>query len=113
MNINYEEYNLIHAWLRRNHGSANVCLNIACKGKSSDYEYALKRGFNHEKNLNNYLTLCKTCHHEYDKDGKKWQRNSKNIQIRVSKKVHKRLSIYAAKNSTFIINVMDELIKKL
>jgi len=56
-------YKNVHGWLRYHHGKANKCQNPNCKGKSIKYEYALKKGLEHARNINHYMELCKVCHH--------------------------------------------------
>ena len=57
-------YSHIHYWLNRNYGKANHC--DFCKNPSKRYDWALKKGYNYEKNRNNYFQLCKKCHANYD-----------------------------------------------
>lgn len=59
-------YVSVHKWLRCHFGSANKCQNEACKGISTIYEYALKKGCEYEKKRDNFLTLCRSCHQKYD-----------------------------------------------
>jgi len=56
-------YKSIHGWLRYHHGNASKCENPNCKQKSIHYEYALKKGFEHARNITHYIMLCKQCHH--------------------------------------------------
>jgi hypothetical protein len=63
--ISQKEYWLIHAWLRRNYGSANKCEN-RCNTKSKVFDWALIHGKMYERNRKNYKMLCKKCHYYYD-----------------------------------------------
>lgn len=59
------EYYRIHSWLIHHYGNANHC--EMCDGvKAKRFEYALKKGENHARNIENYLSLCPSCHRKYD-----------------------------------------------
>jgi hypothetical protein len=73
-----KEYFRIHYWLRQTFGKASICENINCKHLSKRFEYALKKGFEHEKNRENYIQFCKKCHQEYDYT-KEWGTHLKGI----------------------------------
>lgn len=60
------EYNRIHSWLVYRHGKAQVCGGDNCTKLSTNYEWALKKGYKHERNISNYRPLCKSCHNKYD-----------------------------------------------
>lgn len=58
-------YFYVHKWLMQTHGKASRC--ELCDGKKAKrFEWALKRGFNYEKKLENFLQLCPSCHRKYD-----------------------------------------------
>jgi len=59
-------YTYIHKWLSDVHGRPNYCEGKNCNGKSTKYDWALKKRHKHEKNIENYLRLCKSCHKKYD-----------------------------------------------
>jgi hypothetical protein len=65
MNSKDKEYGLIHKWLRKTYGSANTCEFCRTK-ESKHYDWALKRGFAHKKDISHYLQLCRKCHINYD-----------------------------------------------
>ena len=60
--IGSKNYNSIHSWLRKKYGEANKCENIMCKGLSKNYEWAKKPSAEYEKNRDNFMMLCKSCH---------------------------------------------------
>ena len=62
--LTYSEYVGIHIWLRYHYGKADKC--EFCDNEADRYEYALKKGKVYEKNRDNYLTLCRSCHAKYD-----------------------------------------------
>lgn len=65
-----KEYNRIHYWIRSNYGKAIRCdFETTCTNKSKTFEWALKKGFDYEKKINNYYQLCKSCHTKYDYKG--------------------------------------------
>lgn len=58
-----KQYNSIHSWLRINK-KGDICEICKCKGKKLDN--ALKEGFKYEKNIDNFMKLCRKCHYHYD-----------------------------------------------
>lgn len=60
------EYDTIHHWLKYHYGKAKKCEMKTCTGKSKNYSWALKRDKNYEKNVKNFLQLCRSCHSKYD-----------------------------------------------
>ena len=60
------KYQALHGWIRRHYGSANHCENINCKGKSKEYQWALKTGKKYSRNINDYIQLCRSCHQKMD-----------------------------------------------
>jgi hypothetical protein len=63
-NNDRKAYINIHSWLCRNFGRARRCEH--CKKKKHFYQWALKHGCRYEKNINNFLQLCVSCHKKYD-----------------------------------------------
>lgn len=59
-------YWTIHQWLAKNFGKANMCEGEQCNGKSKVYDWALKKGKDYEKNRDNFINLCRSCHKKYD-----------------------------------------------
>ena len=60
------EYARIHRWLKNNFGIAIKCDNNLCEGKSINFQWALVKGKKYEKNRENFIQLCKSCHSKYD-----------------------------------------------
>lgn len=59
-------YSGIHMWLKRTHGKPFPCEGVSCKGKSKTYEWALVKGKKYERKRENFIKLCRSCHHYYD-----------------------------------------------
>lgn len=72
-------YRIIHDWLHYRHGKPNHCENPKCDGLGKRYEYALKHGHEHKRDINNYMQLCSKCHRNYDMTDEKASIISKRI----------------------------------
>jgi len=77
-NPNNIAYSLLHRWLRTHHGKASKCenrdnniLQFECNKKTNQFEYAKKKNYKHEPNIENYYQLCKSCHIKYDYTGER------------------------------------------
>lgn len=55
-----------HCWLRKNHGRPSYCMNSLCLGTSKWFDWAKKTGRKYTHDPNDYLWLCRQCHHKYD-----------------------------------------------
>lgn len=67
------EYSLIHWWLKKNFGKASKCESLTCDKKPARrYEWALRPNMKYERNRDNFMQLCKSCHIKMDftEDGK-------------------------------------------
>jgi RecJ-like exonuclease len=64
--IDKNEYARIHYWIRKNYGKANKCESKNCTGITKDYGWALLKGKEYERNRDNFMMLCKSCHTKYD-----------------------------------------------
>jgi hypothetical protein len=60
-----KDYYNIHQWLRRKYGIANKCENN-CGTIAIIFDWALIHGKKYDKKRENYIMLCKKCHHKYD-----------------------------------------------
>ena len=61
------EYFRIHNWLSYHYGKASKCENTDCKNiKPKRFEWALIKGKQHSRNIENYIQLCPSCHRKYD-----------------------------------------------
>lgn len=68
--IDLAKYNRLHYSLRTKNGKANKCdFNKTCKGISTNYSWALKKGRSYSDDPNDYFQLCKSCHSKYDHKG--------------------------------------------
>ena len=65
-----KDYTNIHMWITYHYGKPSICENESCKKTSKKYEWALKKGHEHAKNIDNYIRLCRACHWHYDVDDK-------------------------------------------
>lgn len=62
------KYIEIHKWLSKNYGKAAYCSNEKCQFVSPKrFEWALKTGKEHGKDISLYISLCPSCHRKYDK----------------------------------------------
>lgn len=60
-------YFRVHSWLNYHFGSASRCENPkGCANKPKRFEYALIKGLDYKKNINNFIQLCPSCHRKYD-----------------------------------------------
>jgi len=59
-------YRIVHDWINKHYGKANKCENPNCIGKGKRFEYALRKGYEHDRNIDHYIQLCSSCHRIYD-----------------------------------------------
>lgn len=60
------KYQALHVWIRSHYGKAQRCENPSCEGKSTQFQWALKKGRKYSRNRDDYLQLCRSCHRKYD-----------------------------------------------
>ncbi len=72
----------VHTWLFRTYGRANKCISPTCTKKFKVYNWALIHGKKYEKNLDNFMQLCISCHKKYDGTGSMEKRKLNADQIR-------------------------------
>ncbi len=60
------KYQALHTWIRTHHGKADYCVNPMCPGKSSQYQWALKKGRKYSRNIRDYQQMCRSCHRKMD-----------------------------------------------
>lgn len=65
-------YERVHQWIAYYYGKANKCESWFCNGKSKNYHWALRKGFNYEKKIENFIPLCVSCHRKYDFTPQQW-----------------------------------------
>lgn len=58
-------YDNIHHWINRHFGKAKKCEFCFIKNRKR-YHWALRKGYKYEKNINNFIQLCVSCHFKYD-----------------------------------------------
>lgn len=65
-------YFALHDWIIRHYGNANVCMNrkdkflpFKCNGISKKFEWA-NRSRRYERNIDDFVQLCKSCHTKAD-----------------------------------------------
>lgn len=61
-------YNGLHLWINKINGKAKSCWNLNCKGRSSLFEWAKLRDVKYERKIENFVSLCRSCHRSYDKN---------------------------------------------
>ena len=69
--MNKQEYASIHYWLRTKYGKVKKCENKKCPKKSKIYDWALKTGEKHTRDITKYKQLCRSCHIKYDWNSQK------------------------------------------
>jgi len=61
------KYGNIHHWMLNHYGNATKCENKKCQSKNPKrYEWALRKGKQYERDRNNFIQLCPSCHRKYD-----------------------------------------------
>lgn len=66
-----KEYLLIHQWLVKNYGHSQFCGKCGIFGKDEkggrwSIHWALKKGFEHKREISHYEGKCRSCHKKYD-----------------------------------------------
>lgn len=56
----------VHHWLRKTFGKANKCEGERCRNNSSNYQWAKLKNKGYERNRDNFIMLCRSCHSLYD-----------------------------------------------
>jgi len=83
--VNSKEYRSIHYWIRKEHGKPSKCEFCKCDDKKR-YEWALKKGFSHARNIENYIRLCHSCHVKYDYTDEQREKQSNSHKGKVMSK---------------------------
>lgn len=60
------QYDAVHHWIKRHYGKASKCESNTCEGKSSKFEWALRKGYSYARDRDNFVQLCTCCHRKYD-----------------------------------------------
>ena len=67
MNKQDKNYKNCHAYINNHYGKASKCENKNCTYQNPKrYEWALIRGKEYSKNIEDYIQLCPSCHRKYD-----------------------------------------------
>ena len=64
--IKDRRYSDIHAWLKKNYGSAYKCEKANCKKISKIFDWALIKNKKYNYKRQNFRMLCRACHLIYD-----------------------------------------------
>lgn len=59
-------YGSIHLWLCKSYQKSKICDFCGTTDPERRYEWALRKGFEHALNIDNYFELCASCHKKYD-----------------------------------------------
>ena len=60
-------YSGLHKWLVKYFGNATHCINIECLNREATrFQFALIKGKVYERNKDNFIMLCSSCHKRYD-----------------------------------------------
>jgi len=63
------ECTAIHKWIKYHYGKAKKC-SFCHTPNSKRYHWALRHGYLYERNIENFIELCVSCHFSYDKTPK-------------------------------------------
>lgn len=69
----FNYYARVHRWITYHYGKASKCDNVECTKESKLFQWALLKGKKHEKNIDNYMQMCRKCHAKYDYDEEIWK----------------------------------------
>lgn len=90
----------VHRWMDKHYGRPQVCEMENCSRKCIWFDWALKTGKKYERDKDNFLRLCRSCHRRYDLTPEKRRQAMKNL---VSfKKGHKLASKLTKKDANKI-----------
>lgn len=86
---------MVHRWLKRSFGKASRCENIECQTSySKRFEWALIHGKDYDKERENFIQLCCSCHRKYDyTDEQKKKVSIANIGKKASEETKKKMSL--------------------
>lgn len=89
-------YRKVHKYLAKNYGKASKCEMVNCPKLRDKYHYALKKGFEYEFKIENFIQLCVTCHKRYDMNDQTRE------NIRIGKIYIRKAIIQLSMNDEFI-----------
>ncbi len=73
------EVSSIHSWIGSRYGNPKKCEGEDCRGVSQIFEWCLIGGMEYERNRDNFIRLCRSCHRRYDLDTKKQKLATENL----------------------------------
>ena len=59
-------YVAVHWWIKKYYGKADKCTHPNCKKVSNTFDWALIKGKKYERNIQNFMMMCRRCHTKYD-----------------------------------------------
>lgn len=74
-------YSTVHNWISRNYGKASKCEMPGCNGKYNVFHWALKTGKVYEKNIENFMQMCASCHGKYDMTKETKERHRESAKV--------------------------------
>lgn len=91
--LDISTYNSIHAWLRYHYVKGNVCEGAECSGVCKIMHFALRQGKKYEKNRENFIVLCFSCHKKYDMtDETRKKMSESRMGVKMSPETRNRMS---------------------
>lgn len=75
----FASYSALHYWLYRQVGKANYCSKNTTH-KSTRYHWANISGL-YKRDVNDFMALCPSCHHKYDKIGSKMWKTRRGVNL--------------------------------
>lgn len=70
-------YITIHSWNNIKYPKTKICSYCGVFGKRT--EWALRKGMEHAKGIENYIELCKKCHIAYDRTAEWIEKNKQSL----------------------------------
>jgi hypothetical protein len=104
--IDKKEYHRIHNWLRYHHGKASYCCHCNTKN-CKRYEFALIKGKEYARDINNYIQLCSACHKAYDFKEETGEKISKGLKG--LKRPYRWVTLYQHTKDGLFIAMYDSL----
>ena len=77
----------IHCWLRVNYGKPNFCEACGRSDDKSFYDWANINNHIYNRNRDEFVRMCKSCHRKYDMTDEKLEQAKKNLYWVTGKKV--------------------------
>lgn len=92
MTTEEKHYRNIHMWISNNYGRADHCQSPDCTKESTMFHWALKKGCDYTKNVNNFMQLCAKCHCLYDGRAEKLKNNKHTLNKFPSSETRAKMS---------------------